>query len=141
MRIFRKFLAIILPLLGGILLLYSAVVEPTMHRQFLILGVGFIIILTGAWRLFHGFLPNERRFIKLRTELDAFIHLVRRLNTLSDPSEEKTSPHRAQKIRDLQDEMHTAVDRMVEAAGIHSGSEEPSGALHDQQEYDKAAAL
>ncbi|MDH3599637.1 MAG: hypothetical protein OEU26_08385 [Candidatus Tectomicrobia bacterium] len=140
MRIFRKFLAIILPILGGILLLYSAVVEPTIQRQFLILGIGFIVILVGAWRLFHGLLPNERRFFKLRGEVDAFVKLVRHLNTESYQLKQNASLHRSQVIQDLQNEMHAAVDRMVEVAGVPSGSE-PSVALDTQQEYDQAAAL
>jgi hypothetical protein len=138
MRFLRKFLAIILPILGGVLLLYSAVVEPTIHRQFLIIGIGFIVILVGAWRLFHRFLPNERRFLKLRGEMDAFVKLVRHLNTVSYRLQNNASPPPSQVIQALQNEMHAAVDRMVAVAGHNRA--EPSVVSDTQQERDKAAA-
>jgi hypothetical protein len=120
--------------------LYGAVVEPTIHRQFIILGIGFTIIVMGAWRLFHGLLPNERRFFKLRAEVDTFVKLVRHLNTASYQLKENTSPDHSQTIRDLQDEMHAAVDRMVAVAAVHDDSE-PSVALDSQQGHDKAGVL
>ncbi len=136
MRKLRKFLQAVLPLLGGVLLLYSAVAVPSLQRQFVILGIGFAVLLLGAWRLFHWLLPNEREYVALRSEVDEFLALVRQLNTSSIEAKTKPASRHFQAIQDLQQEMHVSVDRMVGLAGVTPASS-ASSPLSAQPEAEK----
>ena len=76
---------------------------------FLVMG-GTLLIGAGAWRLGTRLLPNRRVFIGLRSEVEYFIKLVRRLN--SHALEEDTKV-----VEEVRVEMKESVDRMVSLAG------------------------
>jgi hypothetical protein len=84
---------------------------------------GILLVGLGIYRLGHRVLPNRRVYIGLRSEVDYFIRLVRRLNlyTLQNENDQ---------IEILRQEMKNSVDRMVSLAGrpgtVQSGRDETS---------------
>jgi hypothetical protein len=84
---------------------------------------GILLVGLGIYRLGHRVLPNRRVYIGLRSEVDYFIRLVRRLNlyTLQNENDQ---------IEILRQEMKNSVDRMVSLAGrpgtVQSGGDETS---------------
>jgi hypothetical protein len=79
---------------------------------------GALMIGAGAWRLGTRLLPNRRIYVGLRSEVEYFIRLVRRLNTHALAEE-------SQKVENLRVEMKESVDRMVSLAGQSGGPLEP----------------
>ena len=80
---------------------------------------GILMIGLGVWRLGHRMLPERRVYVGLRSEVDFFIRLVRRLNAHSVVND-------GTMVETLRAEMKEAVDRMVMLAG------QPGPAILDQ---------
>jgi hypothetical protein len=72
--------------------------------------LGILLVGAGTWRLGTRLLPNRRIYLGLRSEVEHFIRLVRRLNT-----------HALQEdlgaVAELRIDMKESVDRMVAFAG------------------------
>jgi len=72
--------------------------------------VGVVLMGIGVWRLGTRLLPDRRTYVGLRSEVDDFIGLVRRLNEHAVSGE-----HEA--MEKLSEEMKASVDRMLVLAG------------------------
>jgi len=110
-----------LPILG-VVLVFAAILVPTislnLRLQIAVVVLGLLAIEAGVWKLTARILPNERKYIALREEVDEFIALVRTLNRQAVEGgvrpEDGTPPaDLAETLR----RMHASVDRMAELAG------------------------
>ena len=72
--------------------------------------IGLSLVGLGVWRLGTRLLPDRRVYLGLRSEVDAFIGLVRELN-------EHARVGRAADVDRVRSEMKESVDRMVLFAG------------------------
>lgn len=112
MRALRRTIEIGLPILGTAIVLLSVLLLVELRAQLVGVILGLLLVEVGVWDLAKPMLPNERKYLGLRAEVDDFIGLVRRLNrAVLDEGSEHASVH------DVRSEMHASVDRMVDLAG------------------------
>ena len=115
-RKIRRAIEIGIPLLGmGIIFGSVLFGPPSLQLQVFLVLIGVLILEAGVWGLTSGLLPNERRYLALRTEGDHFLGLIRILNQAAvgrDKGEENDA-----RFRTTRAEMHTSVERMGELAG------------------------
>lgn len=76
----------------------------------LVVLFGVLMVGLGVYRLGHRLLPNRRVYVGLRSEVEYFIRLVRRVNAHALRNEENA-------VERLREEMKESVDRMVTLAG------------------------
>ena len=97
-----------LVMLQLLLLAYSPI-----HVAVVVLSV--LLIYVGIWRLATHLLPDRRVYRPLRSEVDEFIKLVRKLNAErargDDPAASETSA-----------ELRETVERVITAAGVQDES-------------------
>lgn len=120
MRSFRKSLAIAFPVLGTVIVFAAILVPPislNLNLQILVVLLGILIIEAGVWRLTAKILPNERKYLGLRSEVERFIGLIRVLNAQALRLEEEESETAKDHYKETIDALHATVDRMVEVAG------------------------
>ena len=127
----RQFFARVFPFLGGVLLLYSAVVLSIGWLQLALFGLGFVIMIVGSWKLYNRLLPNQRYNTVLRSEVDQFIGLVRELNNAAIRLEEAPSSAHERAFEAAQEAMHQSIDRMAglagkKGSGVQNKTVEPS---------------
>jgi len=121
LRNFRKILAVGLPILGTVLV-FLAILVPTisldLRLQIGVVLLGLLLIEAGVWRLTAKVLPNQRKYLALRAEVDAFIDRIRVLNAhgVKLRAEETESARAA--FQGTLDTLHAAVDQMAEVAGL-----------------------
>ena len=96
----------------GILVIFSGVIffEDGI-AQCTVITVGILVIEAGVWYMANPFLTNERYYTELRNELESFIGLVRKLNTLA-AKDSKTDEFELARTA-----MHESVERMCRLAG------------------------
>lgn len=115
--------------LTGVLLVLSQLLllaYSPIHVAVVVLGV--LMIYVGIWRLVSHMLPNRRIYMPLRSEVDDFIRLVRRLNSERAGGDATTAFETAAELRQT-------VEKVIEAAGVESTEESRSGVdaeLHRQ---------
>lgn len=73
--------------------------------------IGVCMVALGVWRLGHRILPERRVFIGLRSEVDDFLRLVRRLNNYGLEGD-------AERIKGVKASMHDSIERMANNAGV-----------------------
>ncbi len=101
-----------LVVLGGVGLIVWQVVSMAESRgPMVVVAVGIMMIYLGILDLGTQVLPNRRVYNKLRSEVEKFLVLVRKLNAHAVSDE----PARVESVRT---EMHDSVDRMVSVAGL-----------------------
>lgn len=76
---------------------------------FVLIGIG--MIGAGVWGLSQHLFPDRRIYMELRSEVDGFIDLVRQLNARKLAAE-------SDEVERIRERMKSAVDRMVEVAGV-----------------------
>lgn len=103
-----------LTILGVIVIMVTVTLLTEAWTPLFIVMAGALMIGAGAWRLGTRLLPNRRIYVGLRSEVEYFIRLVRRLNSYALEEE-------IDKVENLRTEMKESVDRMVSLAG-QSGS-------------------
>ncbi|KPK80186.1 MAG: hypothetical protein AMS25_09825 [Gemmatimonas sp. SM23_52] len=90
------------------------VVPSSLQEQFWVLFsadlVGIALITVGVWGLGSRLFPNRRVYVGLRSEVDHFIGLVRKLNQHALVGDTAV-------VEQIRQEMLAAVDRMTAAAG------------------------
>jgi uncharacterized membrane protein YccC len=100
----------ILALLGVVVI----VVPSSLQEEFWVLFfadlVGIAFITVGVWGLGSRIFPNRRVYVGLRSEVDHFVDLVRKLNQHALAGD-------AAVVEQIRQEMLAAVDRMTAAAG------------------------
>ena len=127
MRAVRKAVEMGLPIIGVVLVL--AAVLFFFHNLYLQIGivlVGLVLIEAGIWNLASPILPSERKYISLRTEVDSFIKLVRRLNRATLELSGEPTPQNRAKLLQVRDEMIESVKRMEQYAGRADASRIPA---------------
>ena len=72
---------------------------------------GMLMLLAAIWYAANPFLRNQRRYLPLRAEMEAFIKLVSELNATA------VNGGAAEEIERTKSAMHEVVERMVAAAG------------------------
>ena len=120
MRKFRKILAVGFPILGTILVFLAILVPAvslSLRLQVVVVLVGLLIIEAGVWHLPGKVLPNERKYLALRTEVNAFIDRVKLLNAHGVKLRSEDAEATRHAFRETIDALHAAVDRMAEVAG------------------------
>lgn len=120
MRTLRRLLEAGLPILG-MLMVFAAILLPsislTLELQIVVVMVGILLIEAGVWKLTSRILPNERKFLALRAEVDVFIGLVRALNHQATLLKENEGPEARRAYLDSINALHASVDRMGDVAG------------------------
>lgn len=120
MRNLRKTMAIALPILGTALV-FAAILVPALatnlQLQIAVVLVGILIIEAGVWKLTAKILPNERKYLALRAEVDSFISRIRTLNAQGMRLRENDTEENREALRETVAALHESVDRMAEVAG------------------------
>lgn len=100
----------VLALLGVVVI----VVPSSMQEEFWVLFiadlVGIALITVGVWGLGSRLFPDRRVYVGLRSEVDHFIALVRKLNQHALEGDTAI-------VEQIREEMIAAIDRMTAAAG------------------------
>ncbi len=106
----------IVPLIGvilGMTLVFGSVVlyfEQATTRVGVV-SVGMLLLVAGAWFADNPYLRSQRRYFKLRAEVDSFIGLARELNAAVGTRKPQGETDRVNAA------MHESVDRMRQLAG------------------------
>ena len=80
-------------------------------NDMVVVAVGIMMIYLGVWGLGTHLLPSRRIFSHLRSEVDDFLSLVRKLNTHSVNGESAL-------VDATKTEMREAIEQMAAAAGV-----------------------
>lgn len=117
MRKFRRILQMFVPAIGMALVIGAVLFGQSLAIQLFLVVAGLLLTEAGLWRLADPFLPDERKYLALRSETDHFTALVRQLNAAALAVDEGS--HRASPLalEEVKAEMHRSVDRMVNVAG------------------------
>lgn len=120
MRLFRTLLSLLLAVLGLAVVIAAVVVDPSPGAvpEILMVLTGLLLIEAAGWPRSNAWLPSTRRFDDLREEVEAFLPLIRRLNSASIRARRTGDPRDAQAAAMVVDAMHASVERMKEAAGF-----------------------
>ncbi len=118
LRTLRKTIDIGLPLVGVAVILASVLfVRDDLRIQLAIVGLGMVVLELGVWKAAHRILPTKRRYLGLRAETDAFVQLVRQLNTAALAVKQNDSQSHKQAFEEVRDAMRQSVERMAAVAG------------------------
>ncbi len=107
---------LVLPAIGVAAVVIALLPEMQLWQLALVV-VGLVLIEAGLMNMGHRLLPNRRRFVRLRTEGDVFLGLLRRLNATSVAVREWDSPQTRLALEEAQLALRQSVDRMIEVAG------------------------
>ncbi len=118
-RKIRRVLEIALPVAGMGIIFFAVLFGPeSLQLQVLMVLLGILTLEAGVWGLASRFLPDERRYIGLREEVNHFIVLVPELNAAAVGRQEEDGGAEDEKLyRDVLEQMHNSVKRMGELAG------------------------
>lgn len=117
MRKLRRILHLMVPAMGMALIIGAVLFGESLVVQLFLVIAGLLMTEAGLWRLADPFLPDERKYLALRTETDHFMALVRQLNSAAlslGKGDERGARFALDEVRT---EMHRSVDRMVNFAG------------------------
>ena len=115
-----------LPLLGAMLIVATVFLpRRSVPLELALVLVGLGLIQTRMWKRANVLLPNERRYVALRRELDDFIQLVRRLNRVTLELTTDASPQNRARVLDVRDRMLESVKRMETVAGRDDADTDP----------------
>ena len=117
LRTLRKLLDVGLPIAGMAIVFASMLLLTDLTAQVMVVLVGVLTIEAGVWQLTNPFMPNERRYLALREEVDDFIGLVRQLNTAGVIVREEASVQARSELEGVREAMLRSLDRMAEVAG------------------------
>jgi hypothetical protein len=116
-RILRKVTLTLLPFIGVLVVVGAVFWSRELRLQIALVVCGLLLVELGVWKSAQNILPSERKFDALRFEVEAFIQLVRQLNTAALALKELPSPEHQKTFEDIRDAMQQAVDRMADVAG------------------------
>jgi len=74
---------------------------------------GIVVTVLGLWGLGARLKPERRVYLQLRTEVDRFLDLVRRINTHAVDGD-------GARANEVKEEMHASVELIAQAAGVES---------------------
>jgi len=124
-RKLRRILHLIVPAVGMALVIGAVLFGESLPIQLFLVVAGLLLTEAGLWRLADPILPDERKYVALRSEADHFMALVRQLNAAAVALDEGDTQGSRFAIDELQTEMHRSIDRMVSFAGKTKGEMEP----------------
>jgi hypothetical protein len=107
---FRSALDQILTILGVIVIVVPVTLMTDSWGPLIVVFVGISMIGMGVWRLGSRLMPERRVYVGLRSEVEHFIRLVRRLNAHALSGETEV-------VEGIRQEMRESVDRMISLAG------------------------
>lgn len=116
-RKLRRVLPAVLPVLGIAVVLAAVLIDGSVGVKVLLVALGLLLTEAGVWRLADPILPDDRKYMALRSEADRFMALVRQLNTAAIALDEGDEEGPRFALAELEREMRQSVDRMVEVAG------------------------
>ena len=114
-RKIRRVAEIALPV-SGMAMIFTSVLYggDSLPLQMIFVLFGVLILEAGVWGLANKLLPDERRYLSLREEVEHFITLVPELNEAAVAKEAGTENDA--RHRDTLEQMHNSVKRMGEVA-------------------------
>jgi len=107
---FRSAVDQLLTIVGVVLIVVPVALYSESWTPLIVVLVGIAMIGFGVWRLGIRMFSDRRTYVGLRSEVDHFIKLVRRLNTHALGGETKM-------VDEIRGQMKDSVDRMVSHAG------------------------
>lgn len=117
LRALRKILDIGLPLAGVVVILSAVLFLQEIRSQIAIILIGIIMIEAGVWKISHRFLSNDRKYNHLRNEIDNFIVLCRKLNTVATELRDEDSSENKENFENIRNDLQDCFDRIIEVAG------------------------
>lgn len=112
---FRSFIDLSLAMVGVTAIVAPVVLLSPSWGPILMVMAGALLVGAGNFRLGSRLLPDRRTYVGLRSEVEDFIELVRRLNA-------KALAGDSDGIEEMRTQMKVSVDRMVSLAGDTEGS-------------------
>jgi hypothetical protein len=116
MRQFRRAVVLGLPLIG-VQIIISVILFSQAHLRLAIVMLGFLLVELSVLMLVNKVVPNERRYLALRSETDHFLKLVRQLNTAAIRMYRTDIPDYRKEFDNIQASMVQSVQRMGAVAG------------------------
>ncbi len=117
MRVVRRLINLLVPAMGMALVLGAVLFGENLAVQLFLVVAGLLMTEAGFWRLADPFLPDERKYMALRAELDHFTTLVRQLNAAALARDREDDQANRFVFEEVRDKMHESVDQMVCFAG------------------------
>lgn len=133
MRKIRRLVHLLVPAVGMALVIGAVLFGESLVVQLFLVIAGLLMTEAGLWRLADPILPDERKYLALRTETDHFMALVRQLNAAALAMDEGPDRGSALALDEVRAEMHRSIDRMVNFAGRTDdevGPEAAGGSAH-----------
>ncbi len=119
-RTFNRYISLVASIIGMIIIMSSFLLTGDLLAWYGAVILGLVIVLVGFWYGANPILTSERRYLALRSEVDGFIRLVRRLNTLAVTSGS------SEEFQQIKTAMLKSVERMAELAGKEGKPPTPS---------------
>lgn len=117
MRRLLKTLDVAVPV-GGVLLVLAAVLFISQIRlQIAVVMLGLALVQVGVWNVASQMLPNERKYLPLRSEVDRFILLVRMLNGAALRVHANDTSQARQEFDAIKAALYEAVESIAAVAG------------------------
>ena len=116
-RKIRKYLDLVLPLVGSFLVFTAVLTITAPVTRVLVAALGLLLIQSGVMKLTQAIIPNERKYVALRREVDYFILLVRRLNAAALGLKQVDNADTRAAFEAIQQRMRESFDRMSQLAG------------------------
>lgn len=113
----RRFMHLVVPAVGMALVVGAVLFAEGLAVQLFLVVAGLLLTEAGIWRLADPILPDDRKYMALRTETDHFTALVRQLNAAALALDAGDGEGSRFALDEVQTEMHRSVDRMVDFAG------------------------
>ncbi len=107
---FRSAVDQLLTIVGVILIVVPVALYAESWTPLIVVFIGIAMIGLGVWRLGTRMFSDRRVYVGLRSEVEHFIKLVRRVNTHALDGETKM-------VGEIRGQMKDSVDRMVSLAG------------------------
>ncbi len=142
-RKIRRVIEIALPVAGmGIIFLAVLLGPDSLQIQVLMVLLGILTLEAGVWGLASRLLPDERRYLGLREEVDRFIVLVPELNTAAVARQgDDVGAEHEQHYRDILEQLHNSVRRMGAVAGRDIKAEKAKTSASDTPAEDADSGL
>jgi len=115
-RQIRRAMVVGLPLIG-IQIIISVMLFSQAHSRMAFIMLGFLLVEVSVLMLVNKVVPNERRYLALRSETDHFLSLVRDLNTAAIRMYRTDIPDYRKEFDNIQASMIRSVHRMGHVAG------------------------
>jgi hypothetical protein len=88
-RRLRRSLELGFPALGAAFIMFAAAAAESMISRIGLAAIGTALLLVSSFDLEQALLPSDRRFHRLRAEVDGFIQAIRRLSAAGEAAAER----------------------------------------------------